>query len=180
MQPSLVLLVLLVLVALAVGGAIVVCIAAAAFFAWSRERCRRDSHCDGTGQEEQQREVQQQQGSRGRVTAAGALGSGGEDELSAQIQRILGSNKPLQQATADDIKGLSKEEFLRLFALLPPATPEALQGEWHGDVLAMGWNYPVAYLLLHWRMGHGWYLGKGFDAESRTGYNTFYRKYYVL
>jgi len=80
----------------------------------------------------------------------------------------------LTDVTADDIKGLSKEECVCLFRLLRPATMQQLHGEWHGEILAMGLFYPLAYLLWHWRLGRGWWLGKGIDAESRQGYNTFY------
>lgn len=82
----------------------------------------------------------------------------------------------LQDVTADDIKGLSKEECLCLFRLLRPATMQQLHGEWHGEILAMGLFYPLAYLLWHWRLGRGWWLGKGIDAESRQGYNMFYNQ----
>lgn len=80
----------------------------------------------------------------------------------------------LTDVTADDIKALSKEECVCLFRLLRPATMQQLHGEWHGEILAMGLFYPLAYLLWHWRLGRGWWLGKGIDAESRQGYNTFY------
>ncbi len=80
----------------------------------------------------------------------------------------------LEDVTADDIKGLGKEECLCLFRLLRPATLQQLHGEWQGEILAMGLFYPLAYLFWHWRLGRGWWLGKGIDAESRQGYNTFY------
>jgi len=80
----------------------------------------------------------------------------------------------LQDVTADDIKGLSKEECLCLFRLLRPATLQQLHGEWQGEILAMGLYYPLAYLFWHWRLGRGWWLGKGIDAEGKQGYNTFY------
>jgi len=80
----------------------------------------------------------------------------------------------LEDVTLDDIKGLSKEECLCLFRLLRPATLQQLHGEWQGEILAMGLLYPLAYLFWHWRLGRGWWLGKGIDAESRQGYNTFY------
>lgn len=82
----------------------------------------------------------------------------------------------LQDMTADDIKGLSKEECLFLFRLLPPATLQQLHGEWQGEILAMGMSYPLAYLLWHWRLGRGWWLGKGVDQATGCGYNVFYNQ----
>lgn len=53
----------------------------------------------------------------------------------------------------------------------------------------MGLSFPLAYLIWHWRLGKGWWLGKGFfknktekkDAEEATtgtgrggGFNVFY------
>ncbi len=82
----------------------------------------------------------------------------------------------LQEVVADDIKGLTKEECLCLFRLLPPATPQQLHGEWQGEILAMGLSYPLAYLMWHWRLGRGWWLGKGVDQEKRQGCNLFYNQ----
>jgi len=82
----------------------------------------------------------------------------------------------LQEVMADDIKGLSKEECLCLFRLLPPATPEQLHGEWQGEILAMGLSYPLAYLIFNWRLGRGWWLGKGVDMAKKQGCNLFYNQ----
>lgn len=221
MQPSLLLVVVLVPVLLAVSALVVVSLAAVAFFVWSRERCRRDS-CDvgddgpllqdepeqepGPGQQAEYASVAGVAGGGdGKVDpsstaaaaaagggAAGAGGLTGAGELSLArpalrrrgstedvlIQQLLG--KPRGKATADDVKGLGKEEYMRLFSLLPPASPQSLHGEWHCDVLAMGWNFPIGYFLLHWRMGRGWYMGKCFDAQAtKTGYCTFYHHGHV-
>lgn len=182
MGPAVVLLLATVVpVLLALGAVLVVCMAAAGYFAWQRERCRRDSSCEddgllavnGDGMDEGPPQAEQQQQEESPSHTRRVSGGSGPRRLSDRL------SQPLHKVTADDIKGLSKKEFMDLFALLPPATPDMLQGEWQGDVLAMGWNFPLAYLLLHWRMGRGWYLGKGFDAETKTGFNIFYNHGYV-
>jgi hypothetical protein len=33
--------------------------------------------------------------------------------------------------------------------------PEELQGEWTGEILAIGPLYPLAYLVVHWLFGYG-------------------------
>jgi hypothetical protein len=184
-QPSsssfvLVLVLVLVPVLLALGALLVVSLAAAAYFTWSRERCRRDSCEEGlvlgvVGGERRRdsnssrNNKEDADGTMTGVTGAGdlqcsvpgrpsSLSRRASDEA-ALIQQLVGK-KSLGRVTADDIKGLSKEEFMRLFALLPPATPEALHGEWCQDVLAMGWCV-------------GWWFASSWKEEGALRTNAF-------
>lgn len=154
---------------------------AVAFFAYSRERCRRNSISiayEAGGKDEVIMDTDSIRAFLDDPSAAAVAMEEtrrrADDNQSHLLLKALLNEKTPNEATADDIKGLSKAEFMRLFQLLPPASLDKLHGEWHCDILAMGLNFPVAYLVLHWKFGRGWWLGKGFDKQTKQGYNTFY------
>lgn len=65
------------------------------------------------------------------------------------------NGKAAEDATPDDIKALTKSEYVQLFQTLPAASLEELNGEFYGEILPMGPTYLLAYYVMHWRFGPG-------------------------
>jgi hypothetical protein len=86
---------------------------------------------------------------------------------------------PTHEATAEDLKRLSKAELMQLFHAAESPDFQSMKGEYKAEVISAGVMSPLAELFIHHLFGPGRWIGKAFfpfESRSGWGYNLFSEK----
>jgi hypothetical protein len=108
------------------------------------------------------------------LIAVNILQNGLGDEDGLTMETVL--NKPVNDATAEDMDSLSKADLMRLFNTAQVPDFSSMKGEYKAKLLPVGVLSPATSFITHNLFGPGRWEGKAFypfQSDKGWGYNLF-------